>query len=136
LHAAPQLPAFAARPDFLLLDEPFVSIDEAVAARLRNELDPTSRSAKAFCHRCGRLVPDAHGAQSARDHAAIDPVAIADEVVRSPMAAMSGAWLCRKVRHPWLGGALDHVLGDARLRDFKPELEQFAADAWRGRVEV
>ena len=31
----------------------------------------------------GRLVPDAHGAQSARDDAAIDPVAIADEVVRS-----------------------------------------------------
>ena len=26
---------------------------------------------------------------------------------------------------------LDHVLGDARLRDFKPELEQFAVDAWR-----
>ena len=33
--------------------------------------------------RCGGLVPDAHGAQSARDDAAIDPVAIADEVVRS-----------------------------------------------------
>jgi hypothetical protein len=32
---------------------------------------------------CGRLVPDAHGAQSARDDAAIDPVAIADKVVRS-----------------------------------------------------
>jgi hypothetical protein len=32
---------------------------------------------------CGGLVPDAHGAQSARDDAAIDPVAIADEVVRS-----------------------------------------------------
>src|SRR3981081_2792409 len=32
---------------------------------------------------CGRLVPDAHGAQSARDDAAIDPVAITDEVVRS-----------------------------------------------------
>src|SRR5664280_3075100 len=32
---------------------------------------------------CGRFVPDAHGAQSARDDAAIDPVAIADEVVRS-----------------------------------------------------
>src|SRR5471030_625174 len=33
--------------------------------------------------RSGRLVPDAHGAQSARDDAAIDPIAIADEVVRS-----------------------------------------------------
>src|SRR6266478_7922973 len=25
----------------------------------------------------------------------------------------------------------DHVLGDARLRDLKPELEQFAVNAWR-----
>jgi hypothetical protein len=32
---------------------------------------------------CDRLVTDAHGAQSARDDGAIDPVAIADEVVRS-----------------------------------------------------
>src|SRR6266850_8573372 len=32
---------------------------------------------------CGRLVPDAHGAQSACDDAAKDPVAIADEAVRS-----------------------------------------------------
>src|SRR5258707_3717988 len=32
---------------------------------------------------CGRLVPDAHGAQSARDDAAIDPVEIADEVMRN-----------------------------------------------------
>src|SRR6202171_4023540 len=32
---------------------------------------------------CGGLVPDAHGAQSAGDDAAIDPVPIADEVVRS-----------------------------------------------------
>src|SRR3981189_2662452 len=31
----------------------------------------------------GRVVPDAHGAQSARDDAAIDPIAIADEVARS-----------------------------------------------------
>src|SRR5258706_8627843 len=31
---------------------------------------------------CGRLVPDAHGAQSARDDAAIDPIPIADEVTR------------------------------------------------------
>src|ERR1700721_873831 len=31
----------------------------------------------------GRLVPNAHSAQSACDDAAIDPVAVADEVVRS-----------------------------------------------------
>src|SRR6202035_4675447 len=34
---------------------------------------------------CGRLVPDVHGSQSARDDAAIDPVAIADHVTRSPI---------------------------------------------------
>jgi hypothetical protein len=27
--------------------------------------------------------------------------------------------------------SFDHVLDDARLRDLKPELEQFAVDAWR-----
>ena len=52
------------------------------------------------------------------------------------MAAMSGAWLRKKVRHPWLGACpFDHVLGDARLRDFKPELEQFAVDAWRAQAD-
>src|SRR5471032_2348744 len=44
--------------------------------------------------RCGRLVPDAHGAQSARDDAAIDPVAIADEVVRSLILRSSSAGAC------------------------------------------
>src|SRR3981189_1274771 len=44
---------------------------------------------------CSRLVPDAHGAQSARDDAAIDPVAIADEVVRSLIPGNSPRYLTR-----------------------------------------
>src|ERR1700730_5766725 len=31
----------------------------------------------------------------------------------------------------WRPPSFDHVLGDARLRNLKPELEQFAVDAWR-----
>src|SRR6202011_4614501 len=133
---------------------------------------------------CGRPVPDAHGAQSARDDAAIDPVAIADEVVRSLIPGKClryltcnpfGRGICCDVDPdevsavepdddegieqveteswnneqvhggnvwrvvlqegpPSLAGRpppFDHVLGDARLRDLKPELEQFAVNAWR-----
>src|SRR5713226_2707133 len=52
---------------------------------------------------CGRLVPDTHAAQSARDDAAIDPVAIADEVARSLIPRKCfryltcnpfGRWIC------------------------------------------
>src|SRR5271167_4426036 len=133
---------------------------------------------------CGRLVPDAHGAQSARDDATIDAVPIADQVVRSLIPGKSlrdltcnpfGRRICRDVDpdqvsavepdndegieqveadswnneqvhgrnvrrvvtqegSPSLAGRrppFDHVLGDARLRDLKPELEQFAVNAWR-----
>src|SRR5882757_11126575 len=31
----------------------------------------------------------------------------------------------------WRPTPFDHVLGDARLRDLKPKLEQFPVDAWR-----
>src|SRR6202161_2608331 len=134
--------------------------------------------------RCGRLVPDVHGTQSARDDAAIDPVAIADEVVRSltpgkclrdltcnpfgrriccdvdpdKVSAVepdddegieqveTDSWNNEQVHGgnvrrvvtqeglPSLAGwppPFDHVLGDAGLRDLKPELEQFAVNAWR-----
>src|SRR5712672_3044584 len=133
---------------------------------------------------CGRLVPDAHGAKSACDNAPIDPIPIADEVVRSLIPGKGLRYLtrdpfCRRIccdvdpdevsaaepdddegikqvetdrwNHeqvhggdvrrvvaqegsPSLAGwppSFDHVLGDARLRDLKPELEQFAVDAWR-----
>src|ERR1700730_13524905 len=128
---------------------------------------------------CGRLVPNAHGAQSARDDAAIDPVAIADQVARSLIPGKCLRYLtCNPFRRriccdvdpdevsaaepdddegieqveteswnneqiyggnvrrvviqespPSLAGrcsALYHILADSRLRDFKPELEQFA----------
>src|SRR5712672_2463340 len=47
-------------------------------------IDPISRSAQPFCQgEAGAVgLSDALGAQSARDDAAIDSVAIADEVVR------------------------------------------------------
>ena len=47
------------------------------------------------------------------------------------MAAMSGAWLRRKARHPGGGrsASLDHILRDAGLSDLKAELEQLAMDA-------
>jgi len=32
--------------------------------------------------------------------------------------------------------SFDHVLGDARLRDLKPELEQFTVDTWRAPERV
>src|SRR5450631_1611730 len=131
-----------------------------------------------------RLVPDAHGAKSACDNAPIDPIPIADEVVRSLIPRKRLRYLtcnpfCRRIcchvdpdqisavepdndegieqvetdswnneqvhggdvqrvvtqeGPPSLAGrrpSFDHVLGDARLRDLNPELEQFAVDAWR-----
>src|SRR6202453_941922 len=133
---------------------------------------------------CGRLVPDAHGAHSACDDAAIDLLAIADQVARSLVPGKclryltgnqfslriccdvdpdevspvepdddegieqveTDSWNNEQVHGgnvrrvvtqeglPSLAGRpppSDHVLGDARLRDLKPELEQFAVDAWR-----
>ena len=49
------------------------------------------------------------------------------------MAAMSGAWLRKKVRHPWLGGArrLTMYLATLDCAISNDELEQFAVDAWR-----
>src|SRR6267154_900108 len=50
----------------------------------------------------GRLVPDAHGAKSACDNAPIDPIPIADEVVRSLIPG-KGLWyltcnpFCRRI---------------------------------------
>jgi len=133
---------------------------------------------------CNGPIPDAHGAQSACDDAAVDPVAIADHVARhfvprecfcdlacNPFCRRSccdvdpdeisavqsdddegieqveaNGWNNEQIHGgnvrrvvtqegaPSLAGgppSFDQVLGDARLRDLKPELEQFAVNAWR-----
>jgi hypothetical protein len=59
------------------------------------------------------------------------PVETMIGTTNSSMAAMSGAWLCKKVRHPWLGGPRRLTMYLATLRDLKPKLEQFAVNAWR-----
>src|ERR1700746_1863328 len=134
--------------------------------------------------RCNGPIPDADGAQSARDDPAVDPVAIADHVARhfvprecfcdlacnpfcrrsccdvdpdeisavqpdddegieqveangleqrtNPWRQCPARGYTRRCAIPgWGAPSFDHVLGDARLRDLKPELEQFAGNAWR-----
>src|SRR5271170_4742390 len=131
---------------------------------------------------CSRLVPDAHGAQSACDYGAVDAISVTDQVLwilipgecignltRDPFCR----WICCDIDPNELSAVqpnddegieqveangrdneqihggdvrrvitqkstpslarrstpLDHVLGNARLGDFKPELEQFAMNA-------
>src|ERR1019366_8005986 len=80
--------------------------------------------------RCGRLVPGAHGAQSARDDAAIDPVAIADEVVRSPaptkrLRCLTCTPCCRRIC--W---DLNQDEGSAIEPDNDEGIEQVETDSW------
>ena len=54
------------------------------------------------------------------------------------MAATSGALITQE-GSPSLAGwhpPFDHVLGDGRLRDLEPQLEQFAVNAWRASKRI
>src|SRR6266853_3894250 len=80
--------------------------------------------------RCGRLVPNAHGAQSARDDAAIDPVAIADEVARS---LIPGKCLRYLTCNPFSRGICCDVDPDevsAVQPDDDEGIEQVETDSW------
>src|SRR6202165_89224 len=138
---------------------------------------------------CNWLISDAHGAKSARDNGAVDPIAVSDHITRSLIPRKCLRYLtCNPFRRriccdvdpdevsaaepdvdegieqieadgrddkqvhggnvwrvvtqegpPSLAGRpppFDHVLGNARLRDLKPELEQFAVNAWRAPKRV
>jgi NitT/TauT family transport system ATP-binding protein len=82
--------AFALRPDLLVLDEPFVSLDMALATRLREELaalvDRTKVTTLLVTHSLDEAIRLA-------DHIVLlggDPTAIIGEVdIRSPRAAMT-----------------------------------------------
>jgi len=77
--------------------------------------------------------PDKVSAVEPDDDEGIEQVEPIVGTTNKSMAAMSGAWLCKKVRHPWLGGPhrLTMYLATLDCRDLKSELEQFAVDAWR-----
>src|SRR5882762_10433198 len=61
-------------------------------SRHSRRIDPIIRSAKPFCQgEAGAigLISDAHGAKSACDNGAIDPIAITDHVTRSTVPRKS-----------------------------------------------
>src|SRR3979490_890952 len=78
----------------------------------------------------GRLVPNAHGAQSARDDAGIHPAAMAEEVVRSLIPGKCLRYLtcnpfCRRM---WRDVDPDEV--SAVEPDDDEGIEQVETDSW------
>src|ERR1700757_100305 len=65
-------------------------------------IDPINRSAKPFCQGeglCNWLISDAHGAKSACDNGAVDPIAVSDHIARSPIAGKClGDLACNALR--------------------------------------
>src|SRR5216683_8409851 len=106
-------------------------------------IDPISRSTTPFCQGEAGAVGLSR-IPMARNNAAIDPIPIADEVVRSlvPRKCLRyltrnpfGRRICCDVGPDEVSAAEpdddEGIEQVARLRDFKPELEQFAVDARR-----
>ena len=54
--------------------------------------------------RCSRLVADAHGAQSACDEGAVDPIPIANEVLRGIIPRKCLGYLMRNPFRRWVCG--------------------------------
>ena len=78
----------------------------------------------------GRFVPDAHGAKSACDNAPIDPIPIADEVVRSLIPGKGFCYLtcnpfCRRI----CSDVGPHELSAAEADDDEG-IKQVETDSW------
>src|ERR1700724_2449600 len=93
---------------------------------------------------CGGPVPDAHGAQSARDNAAIDPIAIPDHITRSSIPRKRFGYLTSNPLRRRVGchvdpddiSAIKPYNDEAILGDRKPELKQLTVDARRAPKRV
>src|ERR1019366_9269284 len=79
---------------------------------------------------CNGPAPDAHGAQSARDDAAIDPVAIADEVLRSLIPRKRLRYLTCNPFGRRICGDVDPDEVSAVEPDNDEGIEQFETDSW------
>src|ERR1700737_658725 len=79
---------------------------------------------------CDRPIPDAHGAQSARDDAAIDPVAIADQAARGLIPRKCLRYLtCNPFRRR-ICGDVDPDEVSAAEPDDHEGIEQVETDGW------
>src|SRR6202023_14085 len=79
---------------------------------------------------CGRLVPDAHGAQSACDDTAIDPIPIADEVARSLIPRKGFCYLTCTPFGRGIGCDVDPDGVSAPEPDDDEGIEQVETDRW------
>src|SRR3984885_4839054 len=79
---------------------------------------------------CGGPVPDAHGAQSAPDDVAIDPVAIADEVARSFIPGKCLRYLTSNPFGRRVGCDVDPDQVSAVEPDDDEGIEQVETDSW------
>ena len=79
---------------------------------------------------CNRLVPDAHGARSAPADAAIDPVAIADEVARSLIPGKCLRYLACNPFGRWICCDVDPDEVSAVEPDDDEGIEQIETDSW------
>src|SRR5260370_37670134 len=109
-------------------------VKNSVEGRLtRDGFVPSSGNCVSCANLCRDVDPDQVSAVEPDDDEGIEQV----ETDRCNNEQVHGGNVRRVVTQegsPALAGrppSFDHVLGDARLRDLKPELEQFAVDAWR-----
>src|ERR1700751_961692 len=80
--------------------------------------------------RCDRLVPDAHGAQSACHDGAVDPIAVSDHVTRSPVPRKGLGYLTCNPLRCRVGCDVNPNEISAIQQDDDEGIEQVETDSW------